>query len=231
MPRRFAAMVIVALVLGTGSVAQSASIVALPTQLSNLVLDDNTTQVGDKVFSSFTFSSSSALTSSQVTVSGLPLPGSSGPWGLSFSGPFVAGSGTSTDALLSYVVTSLADPITRVDLIGNPMAVGLGAFSAVTETIFDPASPLTPLGQIAIYAIGGGSSVLSSSFDLATPLQSLLVRKDIINTGGLTGSAGLSFVDQTFTQGSVPAPASLSMLGLGMLAVSAFSRYRRRHPA
>lgn len=189
--------------------------------LSTLTVPGASITCGDKVFDMFTYSATGDMpTATNVNVTCRFV----GPqtFGLRFQGGFAdfAGGGSS-DALISYRVTSLGGKITSAALAGNPSVVaGTGAMS-VQET-FTPDAP----NSMSIFQIKPGASQFTDNTAFAGGgFQSLHVQKDILGSAG-TGFASMSFVDQDFTQ-NVPEGSSLLMLLPAMLPLGIIIRKRR----
>ena len=61
------------------------------------------------------------------------------------------------------------------------------------------------------------------------PYKTLHVQKDILAYAiGETSYATMSFVDQTYSQTSVPEPGTLGLLGIGLLGFVGYGWWRRR---
>lgn len=142
------------------------------------------------------------------------------------------GDGSPSDFTLSYTVTIVDDPSTPqnesayriVDnrLIFDGFATGPGSFARVDETVLDITGAL--VGEKRVFANGDGSEQLQDMLDFALPgYQTLhIVKNAQFFAPDPTGTAGASFIDQTFSQ--IPTPGSLAIAGLaGVLA----SRRRR----
>lgn len=107
--------------------------------------------------------------------------------------------------------------ITGVNLAFNGAAVGPGSVTSVDETIFQGA---TLLGNPRVVASGDGTSDLMAMISVppTTLLNAIKDFKLFAPTPG--GVATASFIEQTFKQIVVPAPAcaGLALLGLGAVA-------------
>jgi hypothetical protein len=163
-----------------------------------------------------------------VTVS--PFVDASGHPGLRFSGGFTdaydsSGAQQASDATLTYRVTSLASPLTGIQLAGNPQITGPGnGLMSVVETI-DPPGQLPIQLEIHDSVNNGVASLKLQDSAMLPSLPSLqVVSKDILalNLGGFPTD---SEVDQTFSV-NIPEPASVLVLGIAFLAAAGF-RWRR----
>ena len=195
---------------------------ALPTSYS----------VGGLTFSDITCSSGSSGAATG-TCDSLRIADAPGGGGIQFQGLLAASSGpaSSLDVVIGYRLTSTA-PISSVGLDFNGATFGSGvARAGVVETAYT-APGGTLLGQTAV----GTPAPLSGTLDLGASLTSLYLVKDIelfsLPGGDLTG-ASLSFVDQVFQPGGgnnpgggtpVPEPASLALLGAGLLGLAMVRR-------
>ena len=211
------------LVVGSSS---QAAFVPLPSNVGALL--GNSAVVGDKTFNFVSYTNTqnpvgggSPIAPGAVSVNAIPGP----PIGFELSGPIAAVPNTvnSNDILLQYTVTAPgSSPISAVTLTTNGNTSGSG-FTEVVESVFtnNNGGQGTFLGQIAV--IGGGSATLS----LGGLYSSLYIKKDIqFDVFSSAGTASFSFIDQTFTQ--VPEPASVVMMGLGLVGAIGAVRLRRK---
>lgn len=202
------------LVLGMAGTAAADHI----SNLADLIANDGTVVVGDKLFSNFTY----AWTGDMPDASGVNVIeyiDPDGNFGIQFQGGFLdLAGGNASDALITFDVTVL-DPnfqIIAAHLAGNPSVVGGnggGSFGSVTETFL----PGNITDSLVIFA-DEDSAVLADWVTFGQPVTTLSVQKDIILFADDDAVATtLSFVNQSFTQ--VPEPGSLALLGLGGLAM------------
>jgi hypothetical protein len=190
--------------------------------LSTLIDSNGSIQVGDKLFSGFSYSNTGSMPAPSL-VNITPYTDGLGNYGIQIQGSFnnsvVGGSST---ALLDYLVTVL-DPnrqIVGVNLSGNPAVIAGSGVSSVTAS-FAPDSAAT----VAISSVVPGTQNLSASVSFAPAgFQSLHVHDNITGTS-VTGIETLSFVRQTFTQ--VPEPATATLMTLALGAIYFVGRKRR----
>jgi hypothetical protein len=195
-----------------------------PTTLDTLLVAGATYQVGDKLFSDFTYHFTGTMPdASGINV--LPIQDMDGNFGFRLEGDFVdLPGGSSSDSVITFNVTAL-DPtqlIIDAHLAADVMLSGTGGLASVTETFL----PLFPTELLMVFDTPG-AMMLSDSVVFDTAVRTLPVQKDILllstDTSG-QGSARMSFVDQTFSQ--IPEPSTLSMVGLVGLAL--VLRFRRK---
>jgi hypothetical protein len=210
-----------ALTLAFGATAEAAVITS--DTLGNLILNHTAITSGDKVFSNFTYSGTNDMPlASGINV--IAITDAAGNYGIRFQGGFMdtPGSVNASDALITYTVT-VTDPhmiISDVHLVTNMAFAGIDGTGAVTETFHYN----TPETTAIMLATVQNQNVMT----LLTPYyKTLNVQKDILlNAGNMTGDlATLTMIDQTFSQVSMPEPASLALMALGGLAI-----LRRRRP-
>jgi len=133
----------------------------------------------------------------------------------------------SVDSTFEWNATSVS-PITDLSL----SIAGVG-FSGTGSVNVDETACL---GAV-LPACTGGTVVTLSVFDNSTGSQlydqvnfagvnEVSVEKDLLVTAGTNGSAEVSVVTDQFSEGSstVPEPGTLSMLGMGVVALAGFAR-------
>ncbi len=195
---------------------------AVPVPLSTLIAGGTKT-CGDKFFNNFAYSSTGNMpAASGVNVDCVTIAGN---LGLEFQGGFLdLPGGGASDALIKYTVTVTAPGVSIVDaeIQGNPDVVG-GTGAMIVVDTFVPDAPNT----MNIFDIVPGSTKLTDSTTFTTGHTTLHVQKDILGAAG-TGLATMSFVDQTYSQTSVPEPGTLGLLGIGLLGLGGYGWRRRR---
>ncbi len=193
--------------------------------------------IGDKIFSGFSGSSVAsdpalALQNSAIKV--FVDPTALNP-GLAFQGGWVAPSGQVNDTLIQFTVTVMqgGNPIEDASLgIQGSSAVG-GGFVNIAETLclgglFSPGCSSGNTASLTVWnQEGDGDQIFDHT--TFTPVMSVDVTKDIVlvATGqGEVNFASLSYVTQNFSETEVPEPATLSLLGTGLIALGGVVRRR-----
>jgi len=172
-------------------------------------------------FANFSYSATAGMpTASNVNVIFPILAG--GGVGIEFQALFSALPGNLEDALIRYTVTGTA--INDVYMAGNPDVNGGTGLARVTETIFSGNPPSGPaIAQISIDDSAPPGSLTGHAF--FAPQSTITVVKDIGLNGGSKG-ATISFIDQTFS--TIPEPASVALLGIGLSGLLTFRRFFKR---
>ena len=217
------------LVWGFGALdARAGSYVPLPTNYGALI-GNYTSVVGAETltFSGFTYSSSSvptgyAVAASDIAVSAYTVGSETG---FSLTGPAIyAPAGVLVDVSISYVVTAPAGQLINdayLSTTGGNFG-GTGTYS-VSETLVN-AKTLAAIGSLA--ASNPPPASATTDFTTFAGVSSIIVTKDIFLNGGSKGET-LSVITQAFSS-TVPEPASLALLGIGMTGFLAFRRFFKK---
>ncbi len=196
------------------------------------LMDQGSCQIGDKVFSNFNYTSSAqggalAITAAGITVDALGANGT-GNIGLQFNADWAANAGQVTDSDIGFTVSVVNGGSMLIDDTGLAQISGVNGdgSASVAELGCGPA-PCTPNGGIRLLTFdNNGPTVETVDNTYFTPVGSLSVMKDIGVSGGTSGYAQLSLVQDTFAQTSAPEPMSMGLLG-GGLALLGLARWRR----
>jgi hypothetical protein len=189
--------------------------------------------IGDKIFNDFTYTTSGTnpVLKADVKVQTLGPLGSgaldlSPDIGLQFNASWTANSGQSSDSGIGFVVSVIGggpQMIKDIGLVQVSTVIPDGTAS-VGEKGCGPA-PCT-VGPLSVITFDGGSSdpkTKTNNNFIFTPIGSIQVLKDINVTGGTSGFASISIVQDTFSQ--IPEPRALSLLlSLGLIGLALWKK-------
>jgi hypothetical protein len=196
------------------------------TLLSDLLSPGQTIQVGDLLFSNFSYLQTNDMPNA-TGVNVTPFTSVGGDNGLMFQGAFLDSLGPGgSDALIGYQVAELTvgNAISGADLAGVPTVLSGSGIMSVTESFL----PTDSSDIFSIYSVAPGSTQANNGVVFGTPFTSLTVQDSVLAFAG-SGAPGLSFFTATFhtTSVPIPEPASVTLLGIG-LAVLGWRRWRRK---
>jgi hypothetical protein len=223
------------LVLGSGALDARAGQISLPTTYNAFVNSTGTSNGNFTVvsgaenlkFSNFTYTSSSS-----------PPPGSPGPapatlgvtaytvgneTGFNLNGTLNAAAATFVDISITYTVTAPAgEKLTDAFLATTGGNFGGTGQYSVSETLVNALNN-APIGTLESSLPGAPADTINFA-----GVQSINVTKDIFLSGGTNGVT-LSVITQAFSsQGTIPEPTSLALLGIGMTGFLAFRRFFKK---
>ena len=173
--------------------------------------------IGGLTFSNFSYSSSAFGGAVSIPAAGVTVtPVSGAESGFQFEAPWIASSSQGEDSTISYTVTG-----SITDLVLSMAGFGFtdGADVSVAE------SSATP--PLSLLVFDNSTGMTPSDTITGLSLSTLTVTKDIAVLGN-GGTGHLSIVDNLYSTGAVPEPASMLLLGSGMLGLAGFVRRRKR---
>ena len=200
--------------------------------------------IGDKTFSNFTYNPTELGGATEVPATAFDfttINDVNNQWGFEFTFPLTSGVNQSNDIALGYTVAvtngaALIDSLEAGPITGSISGTGTASVGetyclAASTTVGCPSADLGVLGATLPTAgdnvtIPGENCLLQSGcpfFDVSE----IAITKDLITNGGTNGSASLSILYNTVDQATVPEPASLSLLGVGLFGIGAFRRFRK----
>jgi len=209
------------------------------TSLSVYLAPGFSCQIGDKIFSSFSYSPSGTnpVPYTSVTVEGVGPTGTAGATfqdqftalaadiGFQFSAPWSAPSGgTTTDATIGFNVTIVAGGAQEIEDAAVVQTGGITGNGTAVVNEAGCSAPNAP-GQIcsAFWGVDTDPNTFAADTIFA-PTGSIGVSKDILVAAN-NGTANITAVQDVFSQTAVPEPRAISLfLGLGLIAGLTFKK-------
>ena len=211
--------------------------------LSTYLASGYSCQLGDDIFSNFSYSSSASGGATAVAASGITVytegPGSDAHFGYSsngfqFTASWDATAGQATDSNIGYTITTTGHAQLEDFFLGEAgpptNAVTPDGAATVTENGCGPA-PCTPNQFSAEVWMYGGPNYIYNfkpTDEVTFPLTDSATMDEVINvTGGANGDAHLNLVNNAFSELIIPEPMSAGFVGAG-LALLGICCLRRR---
>lgn len=189
-------------------------------------------QVGDKIFSDFTYTDSATGGAIAVTNTGITVdtvgPGeavSGANYGLEFNGSWTADNGQTSDGDIGFEVTVVNGAGMEITDAGLAQTSGIfGTGVASVSELGCSSAGCTP-GTWAVLTLEDGTTIQGASDTMLSPTGTVTVSKDINVIAPAGAFASISLVTDTFSQTAVPEPRALSLLlALGLVAGFAFRK-------
>ena len=188
--------------------------------------------VNDQTYSGFAYTGTSnppgfQIVPGAVGVTPITTPGNPG---LQFSAGWLASTSTGVleqDSLFQFNVNSTS-PITDLTLsIGGASFIGTGEVIVAETACLGALLPTCTGGQLVTLTVfdDAAGSQLTDTVSFAG-VNEVSIEKDLTVAAGTNGEATVSVLTDQFSEGvsSVPEPGTLSMLGLGGIALFGFAR-------
>jgi PEP-CTERM motif len=198
--------------------------------------------VGDKLFDSFSVTSSSspnaiAPTADSIQITGVDI---NGDYGFHVNALWMASGGQWVDATMTFHASVLPESVAQgyafdgnaLDITGFGGANTAGGILSISENLFTqyPGSEGSSIADEFVYYASPTNKYERDTAAFA-PVTNMWVVKDIGISGGSTnGAMHLSEFYETFHQGQItaPEPSTLVLFGIGALGLAGFGWRKRR---
>jgi hypothetical protein len=188
----------------------------------DFLITGNQAQVGDKLFSAFTFVANGDFPTNfnAHSLNVIGIQDTFGNFGIRYQGGISPNLGGSGDIFLTYTV-DVTDPgflISDLHLAYNGSQI-----SAVIEQAFVSGNP----NPVATLQVNNPPPVFHDMVLVTPPQQELQIQKDIF-VRSLDGVTLISNIDQTFSQAQIPEPSTVVLVSTGLIGLLVFARRRDR---
>jgi len=233
--KRSALFLAIAIALGVGGFSTPDARASSET-VAMLIADATEINIGgglQVLFTSYSPTTVNAPTAANITIewgagSGSPFsgPGGSVNYGFGVDGNFNTAAGATLDAGLTYTVSSVSGAKVITDAYAFVDATFPGSSTGIasaTDTLNLSTGTKAFAASVSVPNLGGTNP---SEISFA-PQSSIVVHKDIASIN-FTGATLLSAIQQGYSTQSVPEPASVALLGIGMTGFLAFRRFFKK---